>query len=112
MDFSSAIAVASSLLPMIPVAAAWIVALALAVRRWERHRSVSAWTVTGISILFVTGVAGRAVSVLLPLSAMRAGRSYSEMGLVLTGVAMVTSVVSAGAWAFIIAAIFGERGRS
>jgi hypothetical protein len=25
---------------------------------------------------------------------------------------MVTSVVSAGAWAFIIAAIFGERGRS
>jgi hypothetical protein len=111
MDFSSAIAVASTLLPMIPIVAAWVVALALAVRRWERHRSVSAWTVTGVSILLVTSVAGRAVSVLLPMSAMRAGRSHTELALAMTGWSLVSSFVTAGAWAFIIAAIFGERSR-
>jgi hypothetical protein len=88
------------------------VALALAVRRWEQHRSVSAWTVTGVSILFVTSLAGHAVPVLLSFSAMRAGRSASEIGMAMAGWSLVMSVVNAGAWAFIIAAIFGERRRS
>jgi hypothetical protein len=104
-----ALAVASSLLSMLPIFIAWTVAVVIAVRRWEQHRNVSAWLVIGVSILFATGVFGRVIGVALPMTMSRRGTSAAQLGWVLAGWSMVSSIISAGGWAFVIAAVFGER---
>lgn len=106
---TTSIAAMASLIPMIIV---WVIGVALALSRWRRHPRVSLFALIAFLTLIGVTVIVRAVYIWLPVAMRDHGWSTSEVGTIFTAVGIVSALVNAFAWAFVICAIFGWRGKS
>jgi hypothetical protein len=87
----------------------WIVAAVLSLSRWRQHPRVSRLTLTAILIFLadslVSVFAGIYVSWMQPDS----GPAIGMTSLYFTFLGLLSSVMRAAAWSFIVAAIFSQR---
>jgi hypothetical protein len=93
----------------IPVFLVWVVGIVLAVITWSKHAKVSLLTIIAIVTFGVLGLISNTLSVWLPLRMHDYGWTPSRIGMILTVVGVVQSLVSAVLWGLLIAAIFGWR---
>ncbi|MBI3185591.1 MAG: hypothetical protein HYZ28_25920 [Myxococcales bacterium] len=112
MERDQLFAYLSSLLAHLPLLIAYGVAVSLAVARWHRHPSVSALVVIATAVLLLEALVGRYLGMWLPVRMHQEGRSAAEVGLMLGAYSFGMSVVAAGCWGMLIAAIFGWRSSS
>lgn len=103
------IATLGQYLPQIPLFLVWLVGIALAVVFWRRHPRVSLLAIIALALFLLGALVGAPVSLWLPMMMQERGLSPSRIGLMLTGVAVAQSLLSAVLWGIVIAAIFGWR---
>lgn len=93
------------------LAMVWIVAAFLALSRWQRHPRVSRLTLTAILIFLAESLASICANIYLPFMLPDASRDYIlSFFYGLTG--LISSVIQAVAWSFLIAAIFSQRDKT
>ena len=91
------------------VYAVWLVGIAIALARWGRHPRVSAIIVASLAGLLVLNVAHRVGSSWIIHRARSAGQPIASIGVYLGILALVTSLLRAGAWGAVLVALFGWR---
>jgi hypothetical protein len=104
--------VLSALATHLPIYICWGVLVAVAISRWDRHPNVSLLAVLAVGGMFLLSVIGTAFSVTAPIWTREQGMSPSSMGVVFAVYGVVSSLLSAGLWGMVIAAIFGWRNSS
>jgi predicted PurR-regulated permease PerM len=109
MEMSELLGVATMMLSRLPVLIAWVVAVCFAVARWNKHPNVSAMVVFAVAILAIEMIIGSFVSIYVPRRIMAEGGSSTSMSWFFGIYGLVTSVIAAGCWGMLIAAIFGWR---
>jgi hypothetical protein len=92
-----------------PVLVVWLVGAILARARWQRHPQVSAGALISLACMLVAFV-GQQVGFHLVLNYMRqAGQSMATVGLPMSIVAIVASLVRTAGWLAILISVFGWR---
>jgi hypothetical protein len=105
----TALEILSSLASRLPLFIVWIVALVLAVARWERHPNVSLMVVLAVGVLMLTGIVGA----ILPFTLMRdTSQDVATRATFLSAIYFGLTVFAAGGWGLLLAAIFGWRNAS
>lgn len=100
-------------LVQLPLYAVWLVGIILCMKRWERHPGVSLVAMIAFSLLFFESLVGTLVSYSLPsILAEREGMNSADIGPILHLVWFGLTLVHAGLWGVVIAAIFGWRNES
>jgi hypothetical protein len=103
------IAVLGSLIARLPLFIVWIVAVVLAVSRWEKHRTVSILVLIAVVVELVLAVVGTAASVMLPRWMMERGLEHIRVASAMSLVGAGQSAISAVCWGLVIAAAFMKR---
>lgn len=111
VDDSSGVmaAILTSCVVHIPTLLVWIAGAVLAIMHWRKYPQVSMFTLIALGIFLVLILGGSALSVWLPVTMMRDGMAASSLGIVLTISGCIQSLIAAGAWGLILAAIFKGR---
>ena len=102
---------AGYLIQQLPVILVWIVGVILALFYRKRHPKISLMALAAILIFFVNSAVGAFLSLYLPLTLRWRGLNPGQTSLVYTTIAAIQSLIGAGAWGLIIAAIFSGRSR-
>ena len=92
-----------------PVIIVWVIGIAMALSRWRRHPRVSLFALIGCAVMVVITIVSRFLTISLPAMMAHRGWTFSQLGPIFTAIGVVTSLISAGAWALVICAIFGWR---
>ncbi len=95
----------------LPVLIVWLVGGVLALVHWRRHPRVSLLALIALGVFFIQMLVGTYLSIWLPMTLVRQGMSAAQMGLIMMARGVVQSLVSAVAWALLIAAVFGWRSK-
>ena len=98
-------------LPRLPVFVAWIVGVIIAIVLWRRHPRVSLLTVIALALLFLEAAVGGFLSLWLNLQLGMDRMAPSQVGILLALLDMLRGAIAVVAWGFLLAAIFGWRGR-
>ncbi|HEU0178929.1 MAG TPA: hypothetical protein VFV58_32085 [Blastocatellia bacterium] len=93
----------------LPVIIVWVIGIAMALSRWRRHPRVSLFALIGCAVMIVNSIVSRVVTISLPVTMAHRGWTYSQLGPIFTAIGVVSALISAGAWALVICAIFGWR---
>jgi hypothetical protein len=93
----------------VPLYLAWLVAIVIAIIRWPQHPRVSLIAILAIVTLWVVTAGGMFVAVWLPWSMRRSGATFGEVGRVMMGITILSSLLQAGCWVAIAFAMFGWR---
>jgi len=93
-----------------PVYLVWVVGMVLAVAYWKRSPKSAAFALAGLLILLGVSFVGVWLDVALPVTLARR-TAVARTGALLTIIAFVRSLVSAGAYGLLLAAIFVDRPR-
>ena len=99
----------TSLLTNAPVYIVWLVGIIIAFSKLKGRQDVAWLLAGGLGLHFVVGMISRFVFTMLPRQLMDSGTSAAELTATLAGLSLVFSVVAAGAWGLVIAAVI--RGR-
>ncbi|HLO33880.1 MAG TPA: hypothetical protein VK249_32330 [Anaerolineales bacterium] len=91
------------------VGLAWLAGMILAIVYWRRNPKVSRFTLIAIVIFLVESCSSSYVGLYLPLRSRDWGLTGTQLGLYLSLFNILASLMSAVAWGFILAAIFGRR---
>lgn len=91
------------------LALVWIVAAILSLSRWRRHPRASRFTLIAVLILFAESLVNIFVGLYLPLILRDADRAIGNSTVYFGFLSLLSSVMQAVAWSFIIAAIFSQR---
>jgi hypothetical protein len=102
-------AILTSFLVHIPTLLVWIAGAVLALMHWRKHPQVSMFTLAALGIFMVLTVAGTILSVWLPVTIMRDSGDSNRLGITLAISGCIQSLIAAGAWGLILAAIFKGR---
>lgn len=92
-----------------PILVVWLVGLVLAIINRNKYPQVARLTIIALAILFTVSLVNSYVSRMLPIWLTQQGFTTAEMIPVFTIRNLISSVVSAFGWGFIIAAIFSGR---
>ncbi len=107
MELGTLGSILQSLAVQLPVFLAWLIGLGLAIARWQRYPRAARLMAAALTIFLVLGVLG---AVLQPLLIRwLAVQGAPRLGLVLTIYNLLRSLVAAGAWGLLFAAVFAER---
>ena len=106
------ITILSSLGIGIPLYIVWIITLIVAIINKKDYPKVSLLTITSILIFFISTVIFSVANAILPHIYINYGWSTYHMGVTMSVINIVRSLISALAWALIIYAIFGWRNRN
>lgn len=87
----------------------WVVAAVLSLSRWRQHPRVSRLTLTAILIFFADSLINVFAGFYLPTVLHDTGRAIGISSLYFGFLGLLSSVMRALAWSFIIAAIFSQR---
>ena len=102
-----------SILAQLPEYAVWFTGLVLALVHWRRNQRAAPLVLLAMLILITLRLVAGYVTNLLPLLLGGAGGvSAAQLSAALTLSACVQSAIAASAWAMMLAAVFGHRGRS
>jgi hypothetical protein len=96
---------------LIPVIIVWVIGIALALSRWKRHPKVSLFAIIAFVVMIGSSVIFRVISAMGPMMMAQSGWAPSEMGPVFAVIGIVSTLITAVAWALILCAIFGWRAR-
>ena len=102
-------AILTSCVVHIPTLLVWIAGAVLAIMHWRKHPQVSMFTLAALGIFLVLTIAGTILSVWLPVTIMRDSGDSSRLGITLAISGCIQSLIAAGAWGLILAAIFKGR---
>ena len=95
----------------IPMIIVWLIGIVLALSRWRRHPRVSQFALVAFALMIGATVVIRALYLWLPIVMRNRGWSTSEFGTFSAAIGIVSTLINAAAWAFVICAIFGWRDR-
>lgn len=99
----------TSLLAQSPVFIVWLVALVLAIARWQRHPNVSLFTTLALVGFLVVSIIDTYLNVSLPIMLIEQGQSASQVGVMFAVKGVVSAVIRAVLWGVLIAAVFIGR---
>ena len=102
-------AILTSCVVHIPTLLVWIAGAVIAFMHWRKHPQVSMFTLIALGIFIVLTIAGTILSIWLPVTVMRDSGDSSRLGITLTISGCIQSLIAAGAWGLILAAIFKGR---
>jgi hypothetical protein len=102
-------AILTSCVVHIPTLLVWIAGAVLAIMHWRKYPQVSMFTLAALGIFIVLTIAGSILSIWLPVTIMRDGMDSGRLGITLTISGCIQSLIAAGAWGLILAAIFKGR---
>jgi hypothetical protein len=106
----SLIVVFNLVVPSAPLYIAWLVGLVMAVRRWRRHPRISKYLCIGTGIFFGTAVVMGYVQMMLPrILFNQLNMSSTELSFIFMGLGILRSLLGAGAWVFVLMAVFSDR---
>jgi hypothetical protein len=103
------IAIVGALATGLPMYAAWVTGIVIALARWEKHPRSSMFIVIGLGGMLLLSVVHTAVAVSLPLHFARQGMSSVMIGKYFAVIGIISSILDAGCWTLILMALFGER---
>ena len=94
----------------IPIIIIWLISIALALSRWQRHPRVSLFTLMACALMIVTRVVSTFLYVWLPTMIMKdQGSQIDRIGFINAAIGGVSISINVVAWALILCAIFGWR---
>ena len=99
--------VLGSLLPSLPILLVWVIGIFISLERWERHPQVSQITAIACSIFIGLSII-QSITVIIPIFFFKVWTAQ-QLTLVVAGIRIVTSLVYAIIWGFLLQAIFGWR---
>jgi hypothetical protein len=76
---------------------------------WIAGAVLAMFTLVALGIFIVLTIAGTILSIWLPVTIMRDSRDPGRLGIILTISGCIQSLIAAGAWGLILAAIFKGR---
>ena len=94
-------------LPQLPVLAVFLVGIGVALAFWQRHPTVSLLALIAFVTPFLTTLVGTHLSYWLPRTLIEQSRPVSHVAATLAAVSGVRSLLSAAAFALLVAAVFG-----
>jgi hypothetical protein len=97
------------LAPSVPICLVWLVAIVLALIRWQRHPSVSLFTCLGSVVLLVAIVGGNMMSFYLIRQQSASGWSSSQVSTMLSVIGFARSFLAVGGYVLLLIAVFGWR---
>jgi hypothetical protein len=101
----------TAFLGMLPYVIVWLIGLVLSLVYWQRHPKVSRLTFIALAGFLITSFIFTFLRVWLPVTFQERGLSASKLGAAYTIINIVNSLVSAGLWGVLLAAIFGKSSR-
>ena len=93
----------------LPVIIVWVIGIALALSRWRRHPRVSQFALIACAVMLINTAANRSLTIWMPLAMRDYGWTAVQIGSFFSAIGIITSLISATAWALVISAIFGWR---
>ena len=91
------------------VALVWLAGAILAVASWGQHPRVSRFTLIAIAIFFVESLVGTYANLYVPFMLRDQGWTNSQLQMYFPLLGILSSLIRAVAWGFILAAIFSRR---
>jgi hypothetical protein len=107
-NFTTSLVIRNLLIQMPVVTLVWLVGLILAVVRWRQHPGVSLIAIFAIALYFMISVVSPFYPMLFELL-VRSGRTTDQADHIFMMVDILLSLLKAGTWILILAAIFGWR---
>ena len=98
-----------SLLIKLPVCLVWLAGIVVALVFWRRQPRVSLLTLIAIIILAFISLVGTYFSISIPFLLDRQGMDIGQLGMIIVTFNIAIAVITAVAWALLLAAIFGWR---
>jgi hypothetical protein len=92
----------------IPVYLVWLTGIIIAVGSRKRNPKSSMFAILAIAFMFALSLIGIFMAA-LPMQLNKQGYTMRNIGMILSAANIVISILSAGAWGLLLAAIFGER---
>ena len=92
-----------------PIIIVWVIAIVLALLRWQRHPRVSQFVIIACAVMIVNLVVSRFITIWLPITMRDRGWTMSQIGLIFSAIGIVSALIAAAAWVMILCAIFGWR---
>ena len=99
-----------SLATQLPVLVVMIGGIIFAVSNWQKHPRVSRLTAIALGLLVALNLVGTVLAFWLPITIYMETNSGTALGLTLTIIGFVESLIAAGAWVLLLMAVF--KGRS
>jgi hypothetical protein len=93
----------------LPLILAWLTGIILAIVFWHRHPKVSLLAIIALSGFLVLSITGTSLSILLPNSLREQGLSTAKIMVRQGIIATIITLLSAGFWGLLLAAIFSDR---
>ncbi|MGV3620852.1 MAG: hypothetical protein ACO1OB_08545 [Archangium sp.] len=109
MDSSMLPMVLGSLVAALPQLLVLVAALIIAMNKWSTLPTVGMYVAAGAGVLLLTTLISRGVLTALPVMWMQNGVSSGDVGLRMTGVSVVTSLLHAIGLGLLVAAVFAQR---
>lgn len=97
------------LLGSLPVLLVWLVGFILSLVFWKRNPKVCLLTLIAMSGFAITTLVNSYLSTWLPFRLNEQGMPMNKISSLLTIKAIISSLINAGLWGLVIAAIFGGR---
>ena len=98
-----------SLAALLPMYAVWMVAIIVALVRWQRHPHVSAIVIVSLAGLLLLSIIQRIGNSLILDEMLRGGQRSMSAGVYFSILNLVSMFVRTAAWAAILVALFGWR---
>jgi hypothetical protein len=93
----------------IPIVLVWLIGIILAIVFWNQHPRVSLLSLIALIGLMILTLVGTFLNVWLPMNLDKSGWTVTQMGIRLGIFGFISSLLSAGFWGLLLAAIFGWR---
>ena len=91
-----------------PLVLVWLTGIILAIVFWKRHPWVSLLAVIAFVGLMVLTLTGTYLNGWLPMNLDQSGWTVTQMGIRQGIFALISALLSAGFWALLLAALFGQ----
>ena len=103
------VTILSTIVISLPVIIVWVIGIALALSRWRRHPRVSQFALIACAVMIINTAANRSLTIWMPLAMRDYGWTAVQIGSFFSAIGIITSLISATAWALVICAVFGWR---
>lgn len=100
-----------ALLIHLPVILVWLAGMILAIIYWKRHPWVSLLTFIAVTGILITSLVDTYLGMWLPILLQQQGFSINQVGIVMGIRGLISSLMTAGFWILLLAAIFGWRNK-
>ena len=102
--------IVSRLLPQFPLLIVYVVAIVLALVRWQRHPRASAFLLMGAGLLLANSI-GWSVAYQVVMSSQAVGSGPMTLGRVFSIMGIVSGLIAAVGHGLMVAAVFAGRDR-